>query len=103
MSDMTPVRVTLPGHLCSLANAPSEVQVEAPPPVTIGGVLDAIEERYPVLRGAIRDHDRGPRRPFVRYFGAEQDLSHEPLDAPVPDSVAAGTEPFLIVGSIAGG
>jgi hypothetical protein len=97
------VRVILPGHLRSLAKVTGEVRVDAAEPVTIGTVLDAIEQRYPVLRGAIRDHDAGPRRPFVRYFACEQDLSHDPPETPVPGPVADGTEPFLVVGSISGG
>ena len=97
------IRVILPGHLRALAKVPGEVRVEAAEPVTIGTVLDAIEQRFPVLRGAIRDHDAGPRRPFVRYFACEQDLSHDPPDTPVPAPVAAGTEPFLVIGSISGG
>ena len=71
--------------------------------LTIGGLLDALEERYPALKGAIRDHVTLQRRPFVRYFACEQDLSHEPLDSPLPDPVVSGAEPFLIVGAIAGG
>ena len=99
----TGIRVRLPGHLRTLAKVPGEVRVDAAEPVTIGTVLDAIEERFPVLRGAIRDHDAGARRPYVRFFACEQDLSHDPPDTPVPDQVAAGTEPFLVVGSISGG
>ncbi len=98
----------LPGHLRSLARVAGEVRVDVPAAgaaqqVTIGAVLDAIEDRFPVLRGAIRDHGGGPRRPFVRFFACEQDLSHDPVDTPVPGPVAAGTEPFLVVGSISGG
>jgi hypothetical protein len=98
------VRVILPGHLRTLARVTgSEVQVSVAEPVTIGAVLDAIEQRFPVLRGAIRDHDAGPRRPFVRYFACEKDLSLDPVSTPVPGPVADGTEPFLVVGSISGG
>jgi hypothetical protein len=101
------IRVILPGHLRSLAKVAGEVRVEVPGgadrPVTIGAVLDAIEQRFPVLRGAIRDHGAGPRRPFVRYFACEQDLSHEPPSTAVPAPVADGREPFLVVGSISGG
>ena len=101
---VTEIRVILPGHLRSLAKVTGEVRVEAAgDPVTIGAVLDAIEQRFPVLRGAIRDHNAGPRRPFVRYFACEQDLSHDPPSAQVPGPVAEGREPFLVVGSISGG
>jgi len=104
---VTEIRVILPGHLRSLAKVTGEVRVEAAggngQPVTIGAVLDAIEERFPVLRGAIRDHNAGPRRPFVRFFACEQDLSHEPPSAEVPGPVVEGREPFLVVGSISGG
>ncbi len=97
------IRVVLPGHLRSLVKISGEVSVHAAEPVTIGAVLDAIEQRFPVLRGAIRDHDAGPRRPFVRFFACQEDLSHEPVETPVPAAVAAGAEPFLVVGSISGG
>jgi hypothetical protein len=100
---VTEIRVVLPGHLRALAKVAGEVRVQAAEPVTIAAVLDAIEGRFPVLRGAIRDHDAGPRRPFVRFFACEQDLSHDPVDTPVPAPVAAGTEPFLVIGSVAGG
>ena len=97
----------LPGHLRSLAKVTGEVRVEAAggpgEPVTIGAVLDAIEQRFPVLRGAIRDYGAGPRRPFVRFFACEQDLSHDPPTTEVPGPVAEGREPFLVVGSISGG
>lgn len=100
---MSEVRVVLPGHLRALAKVAGEVRVDAAEPVTIGAVLDAIERRFPVLRGAIRDHDAGPRRPFVRFFACEEDLSHDPVDTPLPAAVTAGSEPFLVIGSIAGG
>lgn len=100
---MTEIRVRLPGHLRALAKAAGEVRVRVDEPVTISAVLDAVEQEFPMLRGAIRDHDAGPRRPFVRYFACEQDLSHDPPETLVPAAVAAGTEPFLVVGSIAGG
>lgn len=101
---MAEIRVALPGHLRTLAKVSGgEVRVEAVEPVTIGTVLDAIERRFPVLRGAIREHGAGPRRPFVRFFACEQDLSHDPVDTPVPIRVADGSEPFLVVGSISGG
>jgi hypothetical protein len=91
----------LPTHLRNLAHCEREVRVDASP--TQRGVLDAIEEQYPVLRGTMRDAATGQRRAFVRFFACEQDLSHEPPDAPLPDPVVAGTEPFLIVGAMAGG
>jgi sulfur-carrier protein len=97
------IRVVLPAHLRTLARVDSEVRVNVEGPVTIAAVLDAIEAQYPVLCGAIRDHVTLKRRPFVRFFACENDLSHEPPDTPLPDAVAAGTEPLLIVGAIAGG
>ena len=96
------IRVILPAHLRTLGRTGSEVTLEVKT-LTIGGVLDAIEERYPTLQGAIRDHVTLQRRPFVRYFACEQDLSHESLDFPLPEPVVSGAEPFLIVGAIAGG
>ena len=97
------IRVVLPAHLRNLAKAGSEVQVEVHGPVTQRSILDAIEARYPMLAGTMRDHDTGLRRPFVRFFACQEDLSHESPDAPLPEAVAAGTEPFLVVGAIAGG
>ncbi len=97
------IRVVLPPHLRTLAHAGGEVELEVEGPVTQRSVLDAIEARYPMLRGTIRDHVTQQRRPFVRFFACEQDLSHEPPDAPLPEAVAAGAEPFLVVGAIAGG
>jgi hypothetical protein len=97
------IRVVLPFHLRKLAGVGQELELEVRPPVTQGSILDALEERYPVLRGTIRDHDTKQRRPFLRFFACEQDLSHETPDAPVPEPVAAGTAPFLIVGAMAGG
>ncbi|WP_220472389.1 MoaD/ThiS family protein [Tomitella gaofuii] len=97
------VRVVLPGHLCVLANVDGELTLPAAEPVTIGSVLDAVEEAYPVLRGAIRDHGEGARRPYVRYFACEQDFSFDPAETRLPDAVAGGAEPFLIVAAIAGG
>lgn len=97
------IRVVLPAHLRTLGRVgDSEVVLEVKD-FTIGGLLDALEERYPVLRGAVRDHVTLQRRPFVRYFACEEDLSHEPLYFPLPGPVVAGAEPFLIVGAIAGG
>ncbi len=97
------IRVALPAHLRTLAQVGAEVKLEVEGPVTQRAVLDALEARYPMLRGTIRDHVTQQRRPFVRFFACEQDLSHEPPDAPLPDAVARGAEPFLIVGAIAGG
>jgi molybdopterin synthase sulfur carrier subunit len=97
------IRVVLPQHLRTLARVAEEVQLEVAPPATLGSVLDALEAGYPVLRGTIRDRGTQQRRPFVRFFACEQDLSHEPPDAPLPDAVAAGAEPFLVVGAMAGG
>jgi molybdopterin synthase sulfur carrier subunit len=97
------IRVALPYHLRNLANIDDEVQLEVTGPVTLRSVIDALEARYPMLRGTIRDHDTGKRRPFLRFFACEEDLSHEPPDAPLPDAVASGAEPLLILGAIAGG
>ncbi len=97
------IRVVLPAHLRTLARTEKEVSLDVPGPATQRAVLDALEARYPMLRGTIRDHVTQRRRPLVRFFACEQDLSHEPPDAPLPDAVAAGTEPFLVVGAMAGG
>ena len=97
------IRVYLPAHLRTLARVKGEVEVQVDGPVTQRSVLDALEANYPMLRGTIRDHVTQQRRPFVRFFACEQDLSHESPDAPLPDAVAAGKEPFLVVGAIAGG
>jgi hypothetical protein len=97
------IRVVLPAHLRILARVDGEVQVEVEGPVTQRSVLDAIEARYPMLRGTIRDQVTGQRRPFLRFFACQEDLSHEAPDAPLPDAVREATEPFLIVGAIAGG
>jgi molybdopterin converting factor small subunit len=97
------IRVVLPAHLRTLARIDGEVHLDIGGPVTQRTVLDALEARYPMLRGTIRGHDRGPRRAFIRFFACEQDLSHEPPDAPLPAAVAAGTEPYLVVGAMAGG
>jgi molybdopterin synthase sulfur carrier subunit len=97
------IRVVLPAHLRTLARVDSAVDLQVEGPVTLRSVLDELEARYPVLRGAIRDHDTLQRRPFVRFFACEQDLSHESQDAPLPDAVAAGAEPLLVVGAMAGG
>ena len=97
------IRVVLPHHLRTLARVGEEVRVEVPGLATIGAVLDALEAGYPVLRGTIRSHDTLRRRPFVRFYACEQDLSHEPPEAPLPEPVARGSEPFLVVGAMAGG
>ncbi len=97
------IRVELPAHLRTLARVDREVQLEVEGPATQRSVLDALEARYPVLRGAIRDHVTQQRRPFLRFFACQEDLSHEPPDAPLPDEVVSGKEPFLIIGAIAGG
>ncbi|MBZ5537879.1 MAG: MoaD/ThiS family protein [Acidobacteriia bacterium] len=97
------IRVTLPQHLRTLAHVSSEVELEIKGQVTTRSVLDALEARYPMLRGTIRDHMTQQRRPFLRFFACEQDLSHDPPDTPLPDAVASGAEPFMIIGAIAGG
>lgn len=97
------IRVALPTHLRTLARVEGEVELELSGPVTPRAVLDALEARHPVLRGTIRDHDTQARRPFVRFFACQQDLSHEPPDAPLPEAVAAGREPFVVLGALAGG
>lgn len=97
------IRVVLPHHLRTLAGTGREVQVAVQPPVTQRTVLDAIEATYPMLRGTIRDHKTQQRRPLLRFFACEEDLSHEPPDTPLPDDVVSGKEPFLIVGAMAGG
>jgi molybdopterin synthase sulfur carrier subunit len=97
------IRIILPQHLRTLAHAGSEVQLEVDGAVTHRSVLDALEARYPMLRGTIRDQVTQERRPFLRFFACEEDLSHELPDAPLPDAVTSGKEPFLIIGAIAGG
>jgi sulfur-carrier protein len=97
------IRVELPYHLRNLARVGVEVQVDVAGPVTQRAVLDALEDRYPVLRGTIRDHVTLQRRPFLRFFACEQDLSHDEPDSLLPESVARGKEPFMVVGAIAGG
>jgi len=97
------IRVILPAHLRTLARVDSEVRLDVKGEVTQRSVLDALEARYPLLQGTIRDHGTLKRRAFVRFFACEQDLSHESPDAPLPDAVATGAEPFLIVGAMAGG
>lgn len=97
------IRVALPHHLRTLAKLGGEVEIDVEGAVSRRAILDALEERHPVLRGAIRDHATGERRPFVRFYACGRDLSHEADDAPVPDAVSTGAEPFLVVGAIAGG
>ena len=97
------IRVVLPFHLQNLARVSGEVTLELAAPVTIRAVLDAVEEKFPALRGTIRDHGTLKRRPFVRYFACKEDLSAEPPETPLPDEVVSGVEPFLIVGAMAGG
>ena len=97
------IRVLLPLPLRTLARVDGEVELSVEGAVTQRSVLDALEARYPALRGTIRDHATRARRPYVRFFACEQDLSHEPADAPLPEAVATGAEPFLVVGAIAGG
>ena len=97
------VRVALPAHLRTLAQVDGEVRIGVTGPVTQASLLDALEARYPMLRGAIRDHGSLKRRAFIRFFACSQDLSHEPPDAPLPDEVARGLEPFLVIGAVAGG
>ena len=99
----TMIRVELPQHLRTLARVDREVQLEIDGAVTQRSVLDALEARYPMLRGTVRDHDTQQRRAFLRFFACEEDLSHESPDSPLPEAVASGKEPFLIVGAIAGG
>ena len=99
----TAVRVVIPYHLQRLAQTGSEVTLDVAGPVTQRSVLDALEARYPMLRGTVRDHVTGVRRPFLRFFACERDLSHEPPDALLPGAVASGAEPFCIVGAISGG
>jgi hypothetical protein len=97
------IRVILPPHLRTLAHVGSEVTLDVDGPITIATSLDALEDRYPMLRGTIRDHDTLQRRAFLRFFACEEDWSHEPTDKAVPETVASGKEPFFIVGAIAGG
>ncbi len=97
------IRIVLPFHLQTLAGVDGEVRLALDGPATLGGVLDALEARYPILRGTIRDQVTGRRRPLVRFFACEQDLSHDPPETPLPEKVATGAEPFFIVGAIAGG
>lgn len=97
------IRVILPAHLRTLARVDGEVTLEVDGPPTLRSVLDTLESHYPMLRGTIRDHGTYKRRPFIRFFACEQDLSHEAADTPLPEAVVKGVEPFLIVGAMAGG
>jgi sulfur-carrier protein len=97
------IRVILPNHLRTLAHVGSEVTIEVQGPITQRSVLDAIEAQYPMLRGAIRDHETLQRRAFLRFFACEEDLTHESPDSPLPEAVASGKEPFIVIGAIAGG
>jgi hypothetical protein len=97
------IRVILPPHLRTLAHLGGDVELEVQGPVTQRSVLDALEARYPMLRGTIRDHVTLQRRAFLRFFACEEDLSHEPPDAPLPEAVVSGKEPFIVIGAIAGG
>jgi len=97
------IRVALPYHLRNLARVEGEVEIEVASPATMGSLLDALEAKYPMLRGTIRDHGTLKRRPFIRFFACKEDLSLEPADTPLPEAVLNGTESFLVVGAIAGG
>lgn len=99
----SPIRIILPAHLRTLAGVSGEVQLELTGPVTAQAIVDALERQFPPLRGTVRDPRTGKRRPLVRFYACEQDLSHEPMDAPLPPAVVQGAEPFMIVGSMAGG
>jgi sulfur-carrier protein len=97
------IRVTLPHHLRTLAHVGKEVEIDVEGPITIGAVLDAVEDQYPMLHGTIRDHVTHQRRPFIRFFACGQDLSHLPTDIPLPEAIINGAEPFRVVGAMAGG
>jgi molybdopterin converting factor small subunit len=97
------IRIELPAHLRTLARVNGDVQVDVSGAATLGAVLDALEARHPVLRGTIRDHVTLRRRPFVRFFACEEDFSHEPPETPLPNAVAIGAEPFLVIGALSGG
>ena len=97
------IRVSLPHQLQVLAGTGAEIELDVPPPVTIAAVLGAVENRYPMLRGAILKHETRRRRPLIRFFACNRDFSHDPLETPLPEAVIAGEEPFLIIGAIAGG
>jgi molybdopterin synthase sulfur carrier subunit len=97
------IRVVLPHHLRTLAGVDGEVSLDAPEPLTQQAVLDALEEKYPVLRGTIRDHGSGKRRDFIRFFACGEDITHEPAEEPLPEAVASGAEVFRVVAAMAGG
>jgi len=97
------IRVALPFHLRTLAKVDGEVEFDLPAPVTIDAIVTAVEERYPMLKGTIRDHTTKKRRDFLRFFACQEDWSHDPTDKPLPEEIASGKEPFLIVGAMAGG
>ena len=97
------IRIILPTHLSRLANVEREIEIQVGMPLTLGSALDALESRYPVLRGTIRDHGTKQRRPFMRYYACGEDFSLEPADTPLPELVVTGVEPFRIVGAMAGG
>lgn len=97
------IRVVIPYHLRNLARVEGEVEIEVPPPITLRRVLDALEARYPVLRGTLRDHGTLKRRPFIRFFACKEDLSLDSPDTPLPQAIASGEEPLLVVGAMAGG
>lgn len=103
MTSVRTVRIVLPFHLRTLARVNGEVSLPVAGPLTLAGILDSLEDAYPVLRGTIRDHGTLRRRPFIRFFACKEDLSNEPPDTPLPDPIATGAEPFLIVGAMAGG
>lgn len=103
MPDPTTIRVQLPYHLRTLARIDGELTLAVTSPINMASVLDALESRYPMLAGTVREHDTGKRRPFLRFFACEEDLSLQPLDAPLPTPVVEGREPLLIIGAIAGG
>jgi sulfur-carrier protein len=100
---MPTIRVALPYHLRNLAQVGPEITLDVVPPITLRSVLDALEARYPMLRGTIRDHGTLQRRPFLRFFACQEDLSHDPVDKPLPEAVAQGAEPLVVLGAIAGG
>jgi hypothetical protein len=97
------IRIVLPHHLRTLAKVPGDILLEVPGTVTLSSVLDALEEQYPMLRGTIRDHTTKQRRPFLRFFACEEDLSHESPETPLPEAIVSGAEPLLVIGAIAGG
>lgn len=97
------IRVALPYHLRNLAGVDAEVQVDVPAPVTANAIVDALESRFPTLAGTIRDYEKRARRPFLRYFACNEDISHDSPDAPLPEAVCTGAEPFMVVGAVAGG